>query len=92
MELQEMVEAFKKMSFEQQRVMFEKFAPFVKRLPCSITFSLDPEGMKRMARVLAYCKKHDIFYKPEKVSVTKVKFTFNNMDVRNNVLVGSMTV
>ena len=90
--LKETIEFYKNLSFKQQKVFIRSLTVHTKKPPYYITFELDSTGLNKMAEVISYCKKYQIEYTPEKRGNTKIAFCFQDLNERNEVLIGRLTL
>lgn len=85
-------EYFKTLPYTEQKSLFTALSFHIKTAPYYITFKLDPSGVYRMAKVIAYCDKYSIEYTPEKLGNQRVKFRFEELSERNSTLLGRFTM
>lgn len=88
----DIVKHFKSLSHEEQRSLLSELTKELKSPTYSILFKLTPTHLAKLSKTVLYCKKHSVEYVTGKVGETKVKFTFKDLETRNQVLLGIHTM
>jgi len=89
---QEVIDYYSTLTYEGQRRFLVSLQVVNKKPPYFISFKLDSSGLRKLGKVTAYCKKHEIVFKAEKSGKMAVRFRFNGMSERNAVLIGQLTL
>jgi len=79
---------FRSLSYQDKREMLTVLGGLMPRPKCSLYCKAD---VATVGIVLKYCTKHSVVYEVKRVG-RKVKFTFADQVVRNQVLIGIRTL
>ena len=84
----DVVRWFRELSYHEKKEMLEVLGGLMPRPRCSLICEAD---VSTVGTVLKYCGKHSITYDVLRKG-KKVKFTFANQTIRNQVLIGIRTL